>query len=92
MCLLKIPYDFTYMWNLKNNINEQTRQKQSHRYREQTVGCQRRRGWGAWGVAELGKNSEGIKKYRSQLQNSHELRSPGQVAQLVRMLSPIHQG
>ena len=21
------PYDFIYMWNLKNNINEQTKQK-----------------------------------------------------------------
>ena len=23
----QIPYDFTYMWNLKNKINEQTKQK-----------------------------------------------------------------
>ena len=23
----QIPYDFTYMWNLKGNINEQTNQK-----------------------------------------------------------------
>ena len=29
------------MWNLKKNINEQTKQKQTHRYREQTDGCQR---------------------------------------------------
>ena len=29
----KIPYDFTYMWNLKNRIN-----------RQQTGGCQRRKG------------------------------------------------
>ena len=26
------------MWNLKNNINEQTKQKQTHRYKEQTDG------------------------------------------------------
>ena len=34
-----MPYDFTYMWNLKNNTNEQTKQKQTPRYREQTDGC-----------------------------------------------------
>ena len=37
----QIPYDFTYMWNLKNNINEKTRKRQTHRYREQTDGCER---------------------------------------------------
>ena len=31
----QIPYDFTYMRNLKDKINEQAKQKQSHRYREQ---------------------------------------------------------
>ena len=25
----KMPYDFTYMWNLKNNLNEQVKQKQA---------------------------------------------------------------
>ena len=29
------------MWNLKNKISEQTKQKQTHRYREQTDSCQR---------------------------------------------------
>ena len=30
-------YDTTYMWNLKtNNINELTKQKQTHRHRKQT--------------------------------------------------------
>ena len=29
------------MWNLKNKINEQAKQKQTHRYREQTDGFQR---------------------------------------------------
>ena len=37
----QILRDFTYVWNLKNNINKQTKQKQTHRYREQTDG-----GWG----------------------------------------------
>ena len=27
----KNKYDLTYMWNLKNKINEQTKQKQTHR-------------------------------------------------------------
>jgi len=30
------------MWNLKNK----TKQKQMHRYREQTGGCQRKEDWG----------------------------------------------
>ena len=25
----QIPYDFTYMWNLKNKTNEQTKQKRN---------------------------------------------------------------
>ena len=33
----QIPYGFTYMWNLKNKINEQTKLKQTHW--EQTDGC-----------------------------------------------------
>ena len=33
------------MWNLKNKINGQTKQKQTHRYSEQTV--TRRESWGA---------------------------------------------
>ena len=32
----QIPYDITYMWNLKYN----TKQKQTHRRRGQTCGCQ----------------------------------------------------
>ena len=27
----QMPHDFTYMWNLKNTINEQAEQKQTHR-------------------------------------------------------------
>ena len=36
----QVPHDFTYMWNLKNKINEQAKQKQTLRYREQTDGGQ----------------------------------------------------
>ena len=35
----QIPYDFTYMWNLKKQMN--VKQKQTHKYREQTGSCQR---------------------------------------------------
>ena len=31
----QIPYDFTYMWNLR----DETKQKQTHRSREQTGSC-----------------------------------------------------
>ena len=30
----KSLYDFTYMWNPENNTNEQTKHKQSHKFRE----------------------------------------------------------
>ena len=33
-------YVFTYMWNLKNKWMSITKQKQTHRYREQTSGYQ----------------------------------------------------
>ena len=43
----QIPYDTTYMWNLNvAQMNLSTRQKQTHRHREQTGGCQRAGGWG----------------------------------------------
>ena len=42
----QILYNIIYMWNLKSKTNEQTKQKQSHRYREQTDGCQRGRNGG----------------------------------------------
>ena len=49
----QILYNIIYMWNLKSKTNEQTKQKQSHRYREQTDGCQSGRvggrdNWGVW--------------------------------------------
>ena len=36
----QVSYDFTYMWNLKNKINEQTKQKWIHGYRDQPGGFQ----------------------------------------------------
>ena len=53
------------MWNLKNNINEQTKQKQTHRHREQTVGCQR-----GGGLGGLRGQGEEIEKCRSVVTNS----------------------
>ena len=44
-----MPCGFTYMWNLKKNINERTKQKHTHRYIEKTDGFQRRGGLGDWG-------------------------------------------
>ena len=36
----QLPYDITYMWNLKYATNELiTKQKQTHRHKEQTCGC-----------------------------------------------------
>ena len=54
----QIPSNFTYMWNRKNKRNEHTKQKQTHRCREQTDGCQR---GGRWWLSEKG---EGIKNYK----------------------------
>ena len=41
MFIWYLSFSDTYMWNLKTNINEKTKQKQIHRYRKQTDGCQR---------------------------------------------------
>ena len=36
----KIAYDIPYMWNLKRNDTDQcTKQKDTHRLREQSYGC-----------------------------------------------------
>ena len=48
-----MPDDFTHMWNLKNKINEQTKQKQTHRYRDQIDGCQV-----GGGIRGLGKKAK----------------------------------
>ena len=52
-----MPYDFTLMWNLRNETNEQRRKKreanqQTLNYREQTDGCQR---GGDGGLGEIGE-------------------------------------
>ena len=54
----QMPYDFTYMWSLKNKIKEKTKLKQNHRYREQNDSSQR------GGVLGAGCKVEGIKKYK----------------------------
>ena len=52
-------YDFMCMWNLKSNINEQIKQKQTHRYREQTDGFQRGGGLGDWEKKAKGLKNTG---------------------------------
>ena len=47
----EILYDIPYMWNLKrNDTNELTKQKETHRLRKQTYGC-----WGEGIVRDFGK-------------------------------------
>ena len=45
--------DVIYMWNLKHGTNKTTKQKQTHRHRQQTCDCQYRGketdGLGVWG-------------------------------------------
>ena len=43
----QIPYDFTFIWNVakkKIKVSEQTKQKQTHKFREQSSPYQRGRG------------------------------------------------
>lgn len=52
------------MWNLKQNkINEQRKEKQTHRYREHADGCQRRGGEGI--------ETRKLKKYKFLLTEGH---------------------
>ena len=46
------------MWNLKNKINEQAKQKRTQRYREHFGSCQLE------GGLRMGEKGEGIKKYK----------------------------
>ena len=46
------------MYGIKTKINEQTKQKQTHSYREQIAVHHMRRGWG------MGEKGEGVKKYK----------------------------
>ena len=56
----QMPYVFTYMWNLKNKINEQVEQKQSDWYRENFDSCH----IGGLAVEEVGEKGEEVKKYK----------------------------
>ena len=57
----QILYDFSNMWNLKENkINEQTKLKQIHRYRQNKLMVTR---WER-GLGGTGEKEEGIKKYQ----------------------------
>ena len=48
----QIPYDITYMWNIKYDTNESIYEtEKNHRHREQTGGFQ---GGGGWGKDEVG--------------------------------------
>ena len=40
----QIPYDISYIWNLIYGTNESFHSKETHGLREQTCGCQGRRG------------------------------------------------
>ena len=49
----QIPYDVTYMWNLKYNTNEHICEKQqTHRHREQTCVCVAEGKIGSLGLAD----------------------------------------
>ena len=54
------------MWNLKYKINEKKKQKQTHRYREQTDGYQR-----GGGLRDWVKQAKKLRSTNWQLQNSH---------------------
>ena len=58
-----MPYDFTYMWNVKNKINEQAEQKQIHRIFSWLPGGR--------GLEEMGEKGERIKKYKLVVTDSH---------------------
>ena len=63
-----MPYNFTFLWNLKNNINEIIKQKQTDRYGEQTDGCQM-----GWGLENRVKRVKGLRSTNWHLQNSHRV-------------------
>ena len=49
----QIPHDTTYIWNLKNKTNKQSKMKQTQKYREQMDGYQKEAG------GRMGKIGEG---------------------------------
>ena len=61
----QIPYYLIYMWNLKNKINEQTKQRLIDTENKPMVA----RWKGAW---EWAKKQNGLRSTSWQLQNSHE--------------------
>ena len=52
----QIPYDFIYMWNLKNYTNKIETVIESR--------LMVARGEGIWGIGILGKKDDGINKYK----------------------------
>jgi len=52
------------MWNLKNKTNEQTKQKQTHRYREQTGDCPEEQGLGRQMKSSGGNRKIQIPSYK----------------------------
>ena len=50
----QIPYNITYVWNLKRHTNELIYETQSHRHREQTCDCQEGGGVGEGWIGSLG--------------------------------------
>ena len=61
----QIPYDMSYMWNLKYDTNEHIQETEmDHRHREQTCGCQ----GGGW-VGEGWTWSLGLADANSYIQN-----------------------
>ena len=54
------------MWNLKSKINEQRKEKETHKQRDQTDGCQRRK------VEGLGEKGEEIEKYKLVVTNQSQ--------------------
>ena len=49
----QIPYDITYMWNLKYNTNEHVYETKPHRHGEQTCGFQGGEGIGEGRIGSL---------------------------------------
>ena len=63
----QLPCDFTYMWKLKKNQWTNKAEKNPHRYREQSDGCQI--GGLLWGWV---KKVKAFRNTNWQLQNSHK--------------------
>ena len=62
-----MPYDITFMWNLKYDTNDLFMKQKQHRYRAQTFGCQVGGGWGRNGVGGWAGQMEAL--YMGQINN-----------------------